>query len=53
MTMGLIILVVMILLGGGGYGYRSGWGGPQFGGLLGLVLIIVLILFLTGNLRLR
>jgi hypothetical protein len=49
----LIILLVLILLGGGGYGYRSGWGGPQFGGLLGLVLIILLILFLTGNLRIR
>jgi hypothetical protein len=47
-----IILLVVLLLGGGGgyYGRRSGWRGPQFGGLLGLVLLILLVLWLTGNL---
>jgi hypothetical protein len=37
--------------GGASYGSRAGWGGPHYGGgLLGLVLIILLILWLTGNL---
>jgi hypothetical protein len=50
----LIILIVLILLFGGGggyyYGRGAGWRGPHYGGgLLGLVLIIVLILWLTGN----
>ena len=44
----------MSLLGGGGgyyYGRGAGWGGLHYGGrLLGLVLIILLILWLTGNL---
>lgn len=43
----------MLLLDGGGafYGSLAGWGGPHYGGgLLGLVLIILLILWLTGNL---
>jgi hypothetical protein len=45
-------IVLVLLLGGGGayYGPRAGWGGPHYGGgLLGLVLIL-LILWLTGNL---
>lgn len=47
------IIVLVLLLGAGGAfdGSRAGWGGPQHGGgLLGLVLIILLILWLTGNL---
>jgi hypothetical protein len=45
---------VLILLFGGGGGYYSGrganWRGPQYGGgLLGLVLIIVLVLWLSGT----
>lgn len=52
MSLLLIIIVLVLLLGGGGawYGPRAGWRGPQYGGLLGLVLIILLVLFLTGNL---
>jgi hypothetical protein len=49
----LIIVLVVLLLGGGGafYGRRSGWGTPHYsGGLLGLVLLILVILWLTGNL---
>jgi hypothetical protein len=55
-TMGLIIVIVVLVLlfgGGGGYyyGHRSGWGTPHYGGgLVGLVLIVLLILWLTGNL---
>lgn len=50
MTTILIIIVVVILLGGGGYWGFSQWGNQGLGGVLGLVLIIVLILWLTGNL---
>jgi len=50
-----LIVVVVLLLGGGGYWYSNrgpdapGWHGPGFG-LLGLVIVILLVLFLTGNL---
>jgi len=46
----LIILLVLFLIGAlPRWGYSSGWGyGPS--GLLGLILIIVVILLLTGNL---
>ena len=52
----LIIIVIVLLFGGGGYYYGRGanWGPSHYGGgLLGLVLIIVLVLFLTGNLHAR
>lgn len=47
----LIVILLVLLLGGGGayYGPRAGWGAPHYGGLLGLVLLILLILWLTGN----
>jgi hypothetical protein len=48
----LIVLLVLLFGGGGGYYYGrgNGWSGPHYGGgLLGLVLVIVLILWLTGN----
>ncbi|WP_416235204.1 DUF3309 family protein [Nitrospirillum sp. BR 11163] len=49
--MGTILLVILILLLIGAlpsWPYSSGWGyGPS--GLLGLVLIVVLVLVLTGN----
>ncbi|MEA1673697.1 DUF3309 family protein [Nitrospirillum sp. BR 11163] len=48
---GTILLVILILLLIGAlpsWPYSSGWGyGPS--GLLGLVLIVVLVLVLTGN----
>ena len=47
----LIIVLLVLLLGGGGfYGSRAGWRGPHYGGLFGLVLLILVILWLTGNL---
>jgi len=47
----IVLLILVVLLGGGGfYGRGAGWGAPHYGGLLGLVLLIVLVLFLTGNL---
>jgi hypothetical protein len=49
----LLIIVLVLLFGGGGgyyYGRDAGWGTPHYGGgLLGLVLIVLLILWLTGN----
>ena len=50
----LIVVLVLVLLGGGGgyyYGRGAGWGTPHYGGgALGLVLMVLLILWLTGNL---
>jgi hypothetical protein len=47
----LIILLVLVLLFGGGGFY---FGGPLIGGSgLGLILLICLVLFLTGNLGKR
>jgi hypothetical protein len=47
--MGLILLILLILLlcGGLGYGYRGGQYGYHTGGVVGIVLIIVLVLLLT------
>jgi Protein of unknown function (DUF3309) len=50
----LILLIVLVLLfgGGGGYYYGRGrdWGAPHYGGgLLGLVVIVLVILWVTGN----
>jgi hypothetical protein len=50
----ILIIVLVLLFGGGGgyyYGRGAGWGAPHFGGgLLGLVLIVLLVLWVTGNL---
>lgn len=45
----LIIVLLIILLGGGGYGYRR-FGTRGAGSVLGLVLVIILILWLLGQL---
>jgi len=48
----LIVILLVLVLGGGGayYGPRAGWRGPHYGGgLLGLVLLVLLVLWLTGN----
>jgi Protein of unknown function (DUF3309) len=47
----LTILVVLLLLSllGGGFGYSRGWGYAGWSPL-GLVILIVLVLALTGNL---
>lgn len=46
----LLIILILLLIGAfPGWGYSSGWGYYPFGGL-GLVLLIVLILALTGRL---
>lgn len=49
----LIVLLVLFLGGGGSYYYGRGanWGASQYGsGLLGLIVILLLVLWLTGNL---
>lgn len=51
----LIVLVVLLLLFGGiGYGYRDSWGGMYTGGtgLLGLLVVIFLVLLLLGAIHL-
>jgi len=51
----LAIILIILLLGGIGWGYPYGgrpayWGGGYgVGGLLGLVLIVVLVLALVGR----
>lgn len=51
----LIVLVVLLLLFGGiGYGYRDSWGGYYSGGtgVLGLLVVIFLVLLLLGAVHL-
>jgi Protein of unknown function (DUF3309) len=46
----LLIILILLLIGAfPGWGYSTGWGYYPFGGI-GLVLLIVLILALTGKL---
>lgn len=48
MSILLIVVVLLLLFGGGGYGYsRYGYGG--LGGVLGLVIIVLLIIWATGG----
>lgn len=52
----LAIILIIVLLGGVGFGYPYGgrpayWGGGYgIGGLLGVILLIVLVLALIGRL---
>ncbi len=51
----LILLVVLLLLFGGiGYGYRGSWGGYYTGGtgLLGALVLVFLLLLLLGAIHL-
>lgn len=48
-TLVIIILLILLLGGGGYYGHRS-YGTAGLGGVLGLALAIVLILWLLGAL---
>lgn len=45
-----IIVVLLLLFGGIGYGRRDAWGRNYGGGigLLGLILIVLLVLWLAG-----
>jgi hypothetical protein len=50
----LLLIIVLILVfgvgGGAWYGPRAGWGGAQYGGGIGLIFFVLLILFLFGGL---
>jgi hypothetical protein len=46
-TTALVIIGILFLLVGGGYGYRAGWSGAPVGGLV-LVALILIILLLLG-----
>jgi len=50
MTILLIILIVILLGGGGGYYAHGRYGGTGLGGVLGLVLAILVVLWLAGAL---
>lgn len=46
----LILVLLIIFLLFGGYGYRTGnYGGPYMGGGLGVVLIVLIVLLLLGH----
>jgi len=49
----IVLAVLLLLFGGFGYGYRSTWGGYYGGGLgiLGTILVILLVLWLLGALH--
>ena len=50
MTILLIILIIVLLGGGGGYYAHGRSDAPGLGGVLGLVLIILIVLWLVGAL---
>lgn len=46
----LLIILILVALFGGGWGYRrGGWDGPVPGGLLGLIILIILLYLLFGG----
>ena len=47
----LIIILVVLLLGFGGAGYRGGYGPGYYGGGLGTILLILVILYFLGLLH--
>ena len=47
----IIIILVVLLLGFGGVGYRGGYGRGYYGGGLGTLVLILIILYLLGYLR--
>lgn len=53
LTILIILAVLLLLFGGFGYGYRSSWGNYYGGGvgLLGLILIIVFVIWALGGFR--
>lgn len=48
----LVVLVILILFGGIGWGYRGDYGPAYYGGggLIGLLLVVLLIMALLGYL---
>ena len=47
----LIIILIVLLLGFGGIGYRGGYGRGYYGGGLGTLVLILVILYLLGFFR--
>lgn len=46
----LLIILIVVLLGGTGYGYQGGYfTGPYWGGGLGIILIVLVVLLLAGH----
>ena len=50
----ILILILLLLLGGGAtfpvWSYNTDWGHGPFGGTVGLILLIIIILFILGKL---
>jgi hypothetical protein len=53
LTLLIALIVLLVLFGGIGYGYRDRWGGYYTGGtgIIGLLVIILLVLWLLGAIR--
>jgi hypothetical protein len=49
----ILIILAVLFFGGGGFGYSRGYNnyGHTGIGLGGVILIVLVVLFLTGNLR--
>lgn len=47
----LIIVILVLLFGGGGYYGFNRYGGRGLGGVLGLLLLIIVVLWLVGGLQ--
>ena len=49
----IVIVVLLVLFGGVGYGDRDAWGNYYGGGigLIGLILIILFVIWLIGGFR--
>lgn len=51
LTLLLIVLLIAAVMGAGPwYGWNRNWGYGPMGGIVGLILLVLLILFLTGHL---
>jgi hypothetical protein len=50
MTLIIILILVILLFGGGWWGYQS-YGPHVGGGWVGIILLVILVLWLTGNLH--
>jgi hypothetical protein len=49
-TILIIVLVVLLLGGGGGYYAHGRYGGTGLGGVLGLVVLVLVLMWLFGGL---
>ena len=48
LTILVIVLLIILLGGGGGYYAHGRYGGAGLGGVLGLVLVVLIVLWLVG-----